>query len=208
MIIGVTGGTGSGKTTVVRRIVESLPTDSVVVVPQDAYYRDGSHLTFEERTHINYDHPTAFDNDLLIEHLTLLKSRQPVRQPVYSFITHSRLPDTLPIDPRPCIILEGILILEDERLRRLLDIKVFVDTDADVRFIRRLRRDIVERGRSVESVMDQYLGTVRPMHLQFIEPTRRYADIVVPEGGDNEVAIELLSSRVRHLLDQANAAQA
>lgn len=200
MIIGVTGGSGSGKTTVVRRIVESLPSNSVLVIPQDAYYKDGSHLPFEERARRNYDHPLAFDNDLLIEHVQSLKRGERVQQPIYSFITHSRLSDSLPIDPHPCVIVEGILILEDERLRNLLDIKVYVDTDADVRFIRRLRRDIVERGRSVESVMDQYLTTVRPMHLQFTEPTRRYADLVVPEGGDNEVAIELLASRVRHML--------
>lgn len=204
MIIGITGGTGSGKTTVVRRIVESLPAGSVLVIPQDNYYKDGSHLPFEERTRINYDHPLAFDTDLLIEHVERLRQGQPVPQPMYSFITHSRLADSLAVTPHPCIIVEGILVLEDARLRDLLDVKVFVDTDADVRFIRRLKRDIVERGRSVESVMEQYLHTVRPMHLQFIEPTRRYADIVIPEGGDNEVAIDLLASRVQKLIDAAN----
>ncbi len=203
LVIGVTGGSGSGKTTVVRRIVESLPKDSVVVIPQDAYYRDNNHLAFEERGRINYDHPLAFDNELLIEHLENLRGAQSVKQPIYSFITHSRLPDCLQVEPRPCIIVEGILILEDERLRRLLDIKVFVDTDPDVRFIRRLQRDIVQRGRSVESVIEQYLHTVRPMQLQFIEPTRRYADVVVPEGGDNEVAINLLASRVHYLLAES-----
>ena len=201
LIIGITGGSGSGKTTVVRRIVEALPAGSVVVIPQDAYYKDGSHLPFEERAKINYDHPLAFDNDLLIEHVTALRGHQGVNQPIYSFITHSRLSDTLRVEPHPCIIVEGILVLEDERLRSLLDIKVYVDTDPDVRFIRRLRRDMVERGRSVESVMDQYLNTVRPMHLQFIEPTRRYADLVVPEGGSNEVAIELLAARLRVLAE-------
>jgi uridine kinase len=199
LIIGVTGGSGSGKTTVVRRIVESLPADSVVVVPQDAYYKDNAHLSFEERGKINYDHPLAFDTDLLIKHIERLRENDAVEQPVYSFITHSRLPDALRIEPRACVIVEGILILEDARLRELLDIKVFVDTDPDVRFIRRLRRDIVERGRSVESVVEQYMSTVRPMHLQFIEPTRRYADLVVPEGGDNEVAIDLLAARVHQL---------
>jgi uridine kinase len=203
MIIGITGGTGSGKTTVVRRIVESLPSGSVLVIPQDNYYKDGSHLPFEERTRINYDHPLAFDTDLLIEHVQHLREGRAVQQPMYSFITHSRHADTLEVTPHPCIIVEGILVLEDARLRNLLDVKVFVDTDADVRFIRRLKRDIVERGRSVESVMEQYLGTVRPMHLQFIEPTRRYADIVIPEGGDNEVAIDLLASRVQKLIDKA-----
>lgn len=202
LIIGVTGGSGSGKTTVVRKIVQSLPPDSVVVIPQDMYYKDGAHLPFEERAKINYDHPFAFDSDLLIGDLEALREGRAIDQPVYSFITHSRLPDRLRVDTHPCVIVEGILILEDERLRNLLDIKVYVDTDADVRFIRRLKRDIVERGRSVESVMDQYLNTVRPMHLQFTEPTRRYADIVVPEGGANEVAIDLLAARVHHLLAQ------
>lgn len=201
LIIGVTGGSGSGKTTVVRKIVESLPPDSVVVVPQDAYYKDNAHLSFEERAKINYDHPLAFDSDLLIKHVEALRKNKPVPQPMYSFITHSRLPDVLTVEPRVCVIVEGIMILEDERMRKLLDIKVFVDTDPDVRFIRRMRRDIVERGRSVDSVIDQYMSTVRPMHLQFIEPTRRYADLVVPEGGDNDVAIHLLAARVHQLLD-------
>lgn len=201
LIIGVTGGSGSGKTTVVRKIVESLPPDSVVVVPQDAYYKDNANLSFEERAKINYDHPLAFDTDLLIKHVEALRKHKAVPQPMYSFITHSRLPDVLTVEPRVCVIVEGIMILEDERLRKLLDIKVFVDTDPDVRFIRRMRRDIVERGRSVDSVIEQYMSTVRPMHLQFIEPTRRYADLVVPEGGDNDVAIDLLAARVHQLLD-------
>jgi uridine kinase len=202
LILGITGGTGSGKTTVVRRIVEELPAHSAVVIPQDAYYKDNSHRPPEERAKVNYDHPLAFDTELLMAHIEELRAGRSVPQPIYSFITHSRLPDTLTVHPRPCIIVEGILILEDERLRKLLDVKVFVDTDADVRFIRRLRRDIVERGRSVDSVIEQYMTTVRPMHMQFIEPTRRYADLVVPEGGDNNVAIELLSARVHHLLDR------
>ena len=201
LFIGVTGGSGSGKTTVVRKIVESLPPDSVVVVPQDAYYKDNANLSFEERAKINYDHPLAFDTNLLIEHIQGLRQNNAVPQPMYSFITHSRLPDVLTVEPRVCVIVEGIMILEDERLRNLLDIKVFVDTDPDVRFIRRMRRDIVERGRSVDSVIEQYMTTVRPMHLQFIEPTRRYADLVVPEGGDNNVAIDLLAARVHQLLD-------
>lgn len=200
LFIGVTGGSGSGKTTVVRKIVESLPPDSVVVVPQDAYYKDNAHLSFDERAKINYDHPLAFDTDLLITHIEELRQSRSVPQPMYSFITHSRLPDVLAVEPRVCVIVEGIMILEDERLRDLLDIKVFVDTDPDVRFIRRMRRDIVERGRSVDSVIEQYMSTVRPMHLQFIEPTRRYADLVVPEGGDNNVAIDLLAARVHQLL--------
>jgi len=208
LVIGVTGGSGSGKTTVVRRIVEILPPGSVVVIPQDAYYKDGSHLSLEERGRINYDHPLAFDTPLLIDHVKTLRQKEKIHQPIYSFITHSRLPDTLPVEPHPCIIVEGILLLEDEGVRDLLDIKVFVDTDADVRFIRRLRRDIVERGRSVESVMEQYLSTVRPMHLQFIEPTRRYADLIVPEGGANDVAIELLATRVRSLLTETEELKA
>ncbi|NDD29671.1 MAG: uridine kinase [Proteobacteria bacterium] len=200
LFIGITGGSGSGKTTVVRKIVENLPPGSVVVVPQDAYYKDNAHLSFEDRAKINYDHPFAFDNDLLITHINDLRDGKTVPQPMYSFITHSRLPDVLNVEPHVCVIVEGILILEDERLRSLLDIKVFVDTDADVRFIRRMRRDTVERGRSVDSVVDQYMSTVRPMHLQFIEPTRRYADVVVPEGGANDVAIDLLAARVHQLL--------
>lgn len=200
LVIGVAGGTGSGKTTVVKKIVEQLPPDNVVVIPQDAYYKDQSHLPMEERRKINYDHPLAFDNDLLIEHIDKLKNGEAVPQPIYSFITYTRQEDYLKVKPREIIIVEGILILEDRRIRERLDIKVFVDTDADERFIRRLKRDIWKRGRSVESVISQYTDTVRPMHNRFVEPTKRYADIIIPEGGENLVAIDILTSKFKSIL--------
>lgn len=169
----------------------------VQLIAQDAYYKDQEHLSFEERQQINYDHPLAFDNDLLIRHLTALREGEAVGQPIYSFLTHTRLPESNPTRPAKIIILEGILVLEDARLRDLCDIKVYVDTDADVRFIRRLNRDMMERGRSVDSVIDQYLKSVRPMHLQFVEATKRYADVIIPGGGANEVAIGLLVARIK-----------
>lgn len=200
LIIGVAGGTGSGKTTVARRLQESFPSQVLQVIPQDAYYRDQSHLSFEERLATNYDHPLAFDNDLLIQHLDLLRGGVLVQQPVYSFITHNRAEESRPVRPSQILVVEGILVLEDARLRARMDVKVFVQTDADVRFVRRLRRDLVERGRSIDSVIEQYLGVVRPMHEQFIEPTKRYADVILPEGGSNEVAIDLLCAKVHSIL--------
>ncbi|MBN6186378.1 uridine kinase [Aneurinibacillus sp. BA2021] len=200
IIIGVAGGTGSGKTTVAREIYRQFEDMSVVMIEQDAYYKDQSHLAMAERIKTNYDHPLAFDNDLLIEHLDCLRSRQAVEKPVYDYTLHTRSAHTLRIEPKDVIILEGILILEDERLRDRMDIKVFVDTDADVRIIRRMLRDIAERGRTMESVVEQYLTVVRPMHMQFIEPTKRYADIIVPEGGQNRVAIDLLSTKINTVL--------
>jgi uridine kinase len=199
-IIGVAGGTGSGKTTVVKKIFENLPRDKVLVLPQDSYYKDQSHLSWEERKKINYDHPLAFDNDLLIEHLKMLLQGEAFEQPIYSYITYSRQKEGKVIEARDIIILEGILILDDGRIRDLLDMKIFVDTDADERFIRRLRRDIIERGRSVDEVIAQYLDIVRPMHLQFVEPTKRYADIIVPGGGQNLVAIDILTTKIRSIL--------
>jgi len=200
-LIGVAGGSGSGKTTVVRKIVELLPEEHVAVIPQDAYYKDQGHITLEDRKKVNYDHPLAFDNELLIEQLREMLAGKVVLQPLYSFINYTRLPETQRIEPRPIYIIEGILVLEDPGIRELLDLKVYVDTDADVRFIRRLGRDIAERGRSVDSVISQYLEVVRPMHLQFIEPTKRYADVIVPEGGANEVAIDLLVSKIRSVIN-------
>lgn len=185
LLIGIAGGTGSGKTSVTRAIVEALPPDTVAVLEHDSYYKDQSHLSFAQRLQTNYDHPLAFDTPLLIEHLQQLLQGKPIAKPVYSFVEHTRLPETVLVPSRPVIILEGILILEDERIRNLLDIKVYVDTDADVRIIRRIIRDIRERGRTLESVVNQYLEVVRPMHLQFVEPTKRYADIIIPEGAQH-----------------------
>lgn len=199
-VIGIAGGTGSGKTTVVKKIVGSFPEDNVIMLPQDAYYKDQGHLPLSERKLINYDHPFAFDNELLIDHIKKLSSGQAVDLPVYSYITYTRQKDSIHIEPGEIIIVEGILVLDDPALRNLLDIKIFVDADADERFIRRLKRDIMERGRSVESVIDQYMNIVRPMHNQFVEPSKRYADVIVPEGGQNEVAIDLITTKIRSLL--------
>jgi len=200
LVIGVAGGTGSGKTTVVRKIAEQLPRDKFVILQQDSYYKDGSHMSLEDRKKINYDHPLAFDNDLLIEQIQSLLEGRSIEVPIYSFITYTRKPDSVLVQPTNIMIVEGILILEDARIRDLLDIKVFVDTDADERFIRRLKRDLVERGRNVEEVINQYTTVVRPMHNQFVEPTKRYADIIVPEGGSNAVAIDILTSKIKSIL--------
>ncbi len=199
VVIGVAGGSGSGKTTVVRRIVESLPDNHVTVLEHDRYYRDRSELRLEERAALNYDHPDALETDLLVEHVGQLRQGRPVQVPLYDFARYARKSATECMDPRSTIIVEGILIYTDARLRELMDIKVFVDADADTRFIRRLRRDVSERGRSVESVIDQYLNTVKPMHLEFVEPSKRYADIIIPIGGHNPVAIELMLSMIRSL---------
>lgn len=196
LLIGIAGGTGSGKTSVTRAILDALPVDVAAVLEHDSYYKDQSSLSFEERLKTNYDHPFAFDTPLLIQHLQELVAGEAIESPVYSFVQHTRLPETKPVPSRPVVILEGILILEDERIRDLLDIKVYVDTDADVRIIRRIVRDIQERGRTLLSVVDQYLSVVRPMHLQFVEPTKRYADIIIPEGAHNTVAIDILVSRI------------
>lgn len=202
IVIGVTGGTGSGKTTVASRIVSSFPEQQILVVEQDSYYKDQSHLSFEERVKTNYDHPFAFDNDYFIEQLKELLDYKEIEKPIYDFKVHNRKSETITVKPADVIMVEGILILEDKRLRDLMDIKIFVDTDADVRFIRRLTRDINERGRTIDSVINQYMSVVRPMHLRFIEPTKRYADIIVPEGGENHVAIDLLVTKVRTILDE------
>lgn len=202
VVIGVTGGSGSGKTSVTRSIYKRFEGNSVLVIEQDSYYKDQAHLPFEERLKTNYDHPLAFDNDLLYEHIRLLQDYKQVEKPVYDYALHTRSNETVIVEPRDVIILEGILVLEDERLRSLMDIKLYVDTDADIRIIRRLTRDIKERGRSLDSVIEQYVNIVRPMHNQFIEPTKRYADIIVPEGGHNHVAIDLMVTKIQTILEQ------
>jgi uridine kinase len=201
-VIGVAGGSGSGKTTVVRRIVESIGGDRVSVLEHDRYYRDRADLRLEERAALNYDHPDALETDLLVRHVVALRAGRPVEVPVYDFARHQRQPVTVAIEPRRAIIVEGILIFSDPALRRLMDVKVFVDTDDDTRFIRRLQRDLSERGRTVNSVIDQYLGTVKPMHLEFVEPSKRYADVIIPLGGHNTVAIDMLLTLIRSLAAQ------
>jgi uridine kinase len=203
-VVGVAGGTGSGKTTVARKLVEQFRKQPVRLIPQDAYYKDLAELTYEERTQVNFDHPLAFDNDLLVQHLDQLIAGHAVRQPVYNYTTHSRSEDSLEVDPAPILIVEGIMVLEDRSLRERMDLKVYVDTDPDERFIRRMQRDLIERGRSIDSIVEQYLSSVRPMHLQFVEPTKRYADVIVPQGGANHVAIDLLSAKIKAILDSSN----
>jgi uridine kinase len=202
VVIGVTGGSGSGKTSVTKAIYESLKDHSILVLEQDYYYKDQSDLPFEERLKTNYDHPLAFDNDLLIKHIEKLLRYETIDKPVYDYSIHTRSENVIPVNPKDVIILEGILVLEDERLRNLMDIKLYVDTDPDLRIIRRLTRDIRDRGRTFDSVIDQYLNVVRPMHNQFIEPTKRYADIIIPEGGHNHVAIDLMVTKIQTILEQ------
>jgi uridine kinase len=199
IIIGIAGGTGSGKSTVAQEIYRCLPEESIAVIEQDSYYKDQSHLSFEERTKTNYDHPDAFDTALLMEHLKMLQDGKAIDKPIYDFSQHNRKKETIRVEPRHIIILEGILILAEPELRELLNIRIFVDTDADVRIIRRMQRDIEERGRTINSVIDQYINVVRPMHLQFVEPTKRYADLIIPEGGYNKVAIDIMNARVREI---------
>lgn len=200
LVIGIAGGTGSGKTTVVQKIVERLASNEVTVIPQDSYYKDNSHLPLEQRQELNFDHPNSIDWKLMCDQITLLKSGQAVEQPIYSYITCTRSKETVHIEPTHVIIVEGILIFTDSDLRDALDIKVFVDADADDRLSRVINRDIVERGRSVNKVLDRYDKTVKPMHLQFIEPTKRYADIIVPQGGHNKVAIDMLLATIEKAL--------
>jgi len=202
-VIGVAGGSGSGKTTVVRRIVESLGLDQVTLLQHDRYYRDRNDLRLEERAALNYDHPNSLETNLLVQHVGDLKSGRPVDVPLYDFTRHARLTETETFQPRRALIVEGILIFADAALRDLMDIKVFVDTDSDTRFIRRLQRDVAERGRTMESVIDQYQSTVKPMHLEFVEPSKRYADVIIPLGGHNTVAIELLLTMMRSVAARA-----
>lgn len=199
IVIGVAGGSGSGKTTVVRTIMEALGDAHVSVLEHDRYYRDHPELRLEERAQLNYDHPASLETDLLVRHVEQLRTGQAVEAPVYDFARHARVTSTTPVPPRTAIIVEGILIFADAPLRDLMDVKVFVDADDDTRFIRRLQRDVAERGRTVTSVIDQYLNTVKPMHLEFVEPSKRYADVIVPQGGHNSVAIGMLLSLIRSL---------
>ena len=196
-VIGVAGGSGSGKTTVVHRILESLGPDQVTVLDHDRYYRPRSELRVEDRAALNYDHPDSLETDLMVEHVRALKSGRSVEVPRYDFARFTRLPDTDVVSPRRAIIVEGILVFTDAALRQLMDIKVFVDTDADTRFIRRLQRDVAERGRTMESVIEQYQSTVKPMHFEFVEPSKRYADVIIPLGGYNTVAVDLLLTLIR-----------
>ena len=200
LTIGICGGTGSGKTTITNRLTEALSEDSVLLLQQDHYYKDTPHLPLDERAKQNFDHPDSLDTQLLISHVRALREGQAIERPVYDFTQHRRVPATVHLEPRPALIVEGILIFENSALRGLCDIKIFVDTEADLRFIRRLRRDIRERGRTVESVTDQYMATVRPMHMEFVEPSKRYADVIIPEGGYNEVGIDLVIQKIRSLL--------
>ena len=202
IIIGIAGGTGSGKSTVTNEIYKAITDKNVAVIEQDSYYKDQSDLSFEERVKTNYDHPFAFDNQLLINHLRKLMNWEPIEKPIYDFENHNRKKETILVEPKDIIILEGILILYDEELRNMMDIKIFVDTDADVRVIRRINRDINYRGRTLESVINQYMNTVRPAHLQFVEPTKRYADIIIPEGGYNRVAIDIIVTKVNDIIRQ------
>jgi len=199
-IIGIAGGTGSGKTTVVRKIAESLPPHYVAVVPLDSYYNDTSDLTVEERRAINFDHPDAFDWKLLQEHIRKLRNGEAVEQPTYSYIENNRLPETIHVEPRPVIIIEGIMTLLNKKLRDLMDLKIFVDTDPDERLIRNIQRDTVERGRTVDMVIDRYLKVLKPMHEQFIEPTKKYADLIIPLGGENKTGISILRTWIEGIV--------
>lgn len=200
IIIGVAGGTGSGKTTVSVAILERVGREQITYIQHDSYYKDLSHLPLEERHKINFDHPDALDTNLLVEHLKRLQAGSLIEVPIYDFTTHTRKRETRRVEPRAVTLVEGILIFADKALRELMDVKIFVDTDADIRFLRRLQRDITERGRTLESVIRQYLETVRPMHLEFVEPSKRYADIIIPEGGFNVTAIEMIAAKVQSMI--------
>lgn len=202
ILIGITGGTGSGKSTIAKEIINKFNESCLAVIQQDSYYKDQSKLSFEDRTKTNYDHPDAFDTPLMVEHLKKLLNEEPVEKPIYDFEIHNRVKETIRVEPRDIIIVEGILVLQEKDIRDLLDIKIYVDTDADVRIIRRLLRDISERGRSLESVINQYLNVVRPMHMQFTEPSKRYADIIIPEGGHNKVAIDMIVANIKQILQR------
>ena len=204
IVIGVTGGSGSGKTSVSRKILANFPDLTICKIDQDYYYKDQSHMPFEERLKTNYDHPFAFDTDLLIEHMNKLINFESIEEPVYDYENHTRSDKKIHQEPKDVILIEGILILEDKRLRDLMDIKVYVDTDDDIRIIRRIKRDMVERGRTLDSIIHQYMSVVKPMHHQFIEPTKKFADIIIPEGGSNTVAIDLMTTKIASILSHLN----
>ena len=206
LFIGIAGGTGSGKTTLAKALCDRLGKETSVLIPHDCYYRHLPHIPFEERSCLNYDHPDAFETDLLVTHLCKLRAAKPIELPTYDFTTHLRIPHTTTISPKQVVIVEGILVLAEAQLRELFDIKVYVDTDADVRVLRRMLRDISERGRTLESVYRQYIETVKPMHDAFVEPSKRYADIIIPRGGQNTVALNILSSRIHQFLAETEAA--
>jgi uridine kinase len=200
LIIGIAGGTGSGKSTVARRVAEALTASSVAFIDMDAYYKNFAHLPMAERKRVNWDHPDAFDLDLFVEHLSRLSDGEAIEKPAYDFVQHVRSPHTIAIAPSDVVVIDGILLFVDARVRSLCDVKVYVDADADVRLIRRLRRDIAQRGRPFDEILEQYLSTVRPMHLQFVEPSKRYADVIVPRGGHNTVAIEMIVAKIHRRL--------
>ena len=201
-IIGVAGGSGSGKSTLVKKLQEAFAGDDVATLCHDYYYKAHPELTYEERTKLNYDHPQAFDTDMMVEHVKALRSNVPIEHPVYSFVDHNRTSDTVAVKPSKVIIIDGILIFENKELRDLMDIKVYVDTDTDVRLARRILRDVCDRGRSMQSVIDQYITTVKPMHEEFVEPSKKYADVIIPEGGFNSVAVGMLIKNIRSLIDE------
>jgi uridine kinase len=202
LVIGIAGGTGSGKTTISNLIIERVGQENIAVLSHDAYYRDRMDLPLKKRARLNYDHPDSLETELLVKHVKALKKGKPVEMPVYDFTNHNRKQETVAILPQPVILVDGILIFVEKNLRELFDVKIFVDTDPDIRFIRRLRRDIRDRGRTQESVIQQYLKTVRPMHLEFVEPSKRYADVIIPEGGMNQVALDMVTARIEGLLQK------
>lgn len=206
VVIGIAGGSGSGKSTVIRRIVETFGPERIAVLDHDAYYRDLSHLTFDERVSFNFDHPDALETPLMRAHLDRLLMGEAIEKPIYNFVTHTRETATKRVESRPVIIIEGILVLAEPLLAESMDIKIFVDTADDIRLMRRIRRDMLERGRSIEAVLDQYERTVRPMYLEFVEPSKRLADVIIPRGGHNRVAIEMVTSRIQTLLGQSQTA--
>ena len=201
-VMGVAGGTGSGKSTLVKRLQEAFKDDDVATICHDYYYKAHPELTYEERTKLNYDHPKAFDTDMMVEHIKALKNNVPIERPVYSFVEHNRTEEKVTVKPSKVIIVDGILIFENKELRDLMDIKVYVDTDADIRLARRILRDVRERGRSMESVITQYTSTVKPMHEEFVEPSKKYADVIIPEGGFNSVAVSMLIHNIRSLIEK------
>ena len=203
-VIGVAGGTGSGKSTLVKRLQEAFPEEDVVTLCHDFYYKAHPELSYEERTKLNYDHPQAFDTQMLVEHIKALKNNVPIEHPVYSFVDHNRIDETVSVKPSKVIIVDGILIFENKELREMMDIKVYVDTDADIRLARRILRDVCDRGRTMQSVISQYTTTVKPMHEEFVEPSKKYADVIIPEGGFNSVAVKMLIQNIRSFIENTS----